>query len=104
MDLEFLSRFFDGLRGMSIPHDWLRGFDIEKSFACVEGEPRIRFPNGQALGILMYRDGIMLHKFIRSLSEDEINETAWGAACTPWENYLGSNLFGRDPVTLHHTV
>ena len=95
---------FKGLAPVSMPADWLKDFDTKNSFARVDGEARIRFPNGKAFGVRVYYSGPEVSRSVRSLSTEEIAATPWGAFCAPWESYQTARIFGHGPVTALDTV
>jgi len=87
-----------GLAPISIPEEWLEGFDSKSSFAYVEGEARIRFSNGRAFGVQVRGAGPDLTREVRELSEEEVSQTPWGPFCKPWESYETARIFGYGPV------
>ncbi len=95
---------FKGLAPVSIPEEWLVGFDFDTSFAYVGDEARIRFPNGRAFGVRVTHSGPTVHQHVRRLSDDESAQTSWGAFCAPWESYQTAHVFGHGPVTKLDTV
>ena len=90
---------FKGLAPVSVPADWLKGFDLKNSFACINGEARIRFPNGKAFGVRIEHDGPEVIRHVRRLSQEEIEQTPWGPFGPPWESYRTAKIFGHGPVT-----
>ena len=90
---------FKGLAPVSMPASWLEGFDVKNSFAYVEGEARIRFPNGKAFGVRVEFNGPDVTRIVRVLTSEEIEKTQWGPFCPPWESYEVAKLFGHGPVT-----
>ena len=94
MDRKMVS-CFKGLAPVSFPSDWLKGFDMNNSWACVNGEARIRFPSGRAFGISIEKDGVDVIRHARELTQEEIITTPWGKFCEPWETYSTAKLFGH---------
>ena len=89
-----------GLAPISVPEEWLEGFDTSTSFAAVASEARIRFPNGKAFGVRVnFSGGGRPSPSVRSLPREEIKETSWGPFCAPWETYEMAKMFGHGPVT-----
>ena len=103
MDRQMISAF-KGLAPVSMPADWLKDFDMKNSFAYVDGEARIRFPNGKAFGVRVYHSGPEVSRSVRALSSEEIAATPWGPFSAPWESYQTARLFGHGPVTALDTV
>lgn len=90
---------FKGLAPVSMPAEWLAGFDIKTSFGIEGRQARIRFPNGKAFGISVSHHGAHVHRAIVPLSPKQIQETNWGPFGPPWESYQTSKLFGHGLVT-----
>jgi hypothetical protein len=88
-----------GLAPISFPAEWLDGFDAAHGFAAVEGEGRIRFPNGRAFGVSINTTGPEVLPIIRELSAVEIAATSWGGFCRPWERYDTAQMFGHSRIT-----
>jgi hypothetical protein len=88
-----------GLAPISFPADWLKNFNMKKSFASVGGEGRIRFPNGRAWGVSVEHDGADVTPIVRELSQAEINSTDWGEFTRPWESYQTTKIFGCGKIT-----
>jgi len=97
MDRRMIS-CFDGLAALSMPGEWLNGFNPKNSFAYVEGEARIRFPNGKAFGVRIDYNDFSPNPCVRSLSVEEIEATPWGPFCSPWELYEVAFIFGHGKV------
>jgi len=95
---------FGGLAPVSMPADWLKEFDMRRSFACVNGEARIRFPNGKAFGVRVYHRGPEVSRSVRVLRAEEVAETSWGPFAAPWETYRTAQVFGHGPVTALDSV
>jgi len=90
---------FKGLAPVSMPKEWLEGFDMKTSFAYVKKEARIRFPNGRAFGVTVQYHGAEVSRYVRALSAEEIAATPWGPFDSPWESYQTSQIFGHGPTT-----
>ena len=90
---------FKGLAPVAMPKEWLTNFDTSASFAMVEKEARIRFPNGNAFGISISHHGAEVSRYVRALSASEIEATEWGGFCVPWESYQTMRIFGHGPIT-----
>ncbi|KKW41084.1 hypothetical protein A3I46_02600 [Candidatus Kaiserbacteria bacterium RIFCSPLOWO2_02_FULL_54_13] len=90
---------FKGLAPVSMPTEWLEGFDAKNAFAYVGNEARIRFLNGKAFGVTVHHNGPEVSRTVRALSAEEMAATSWGAFCSPWESYQTSKLFGHGPTT-----
>ncbi len=103
MERQMISAF-KGLAPVSMPADWLKDFDVKNSFACVDSEARIRFPNKKAFGVRVYHSGHEVSRSVRLLSSEEIVATPWGAFSAPWESYQTASIFGHGPVTALDTV
>lgn len=87
-----------GLGPVSVPQEWLNGFDPLSSFADSGREALIRFPNGYAFGVSISEHGSDVQSHVRRLSDAEIAGTKWGAFCPPWETYETAKIFGHGPV------
>ena len=88
---------FKGLAPVSIPQEWLEGFDPKTSFAYVNREALIRFPNGKAFGVQVEPDGSEVRRYVRGLPEQA--DIPWGPFCSAWESYHTAEAFGHGEVT-----
>ena len=96
---------FRGLCPISMPEEWLAGFDIAKSFATLaSGEAAIRFPNGKAFALRVEHNGPEVSRTVRALSTAEQSALEWGKFGPPWETHDVAKAFGHGPITALDTL